>query len=85
MFKDIKLPYQKNEEEYYRMKDEELKIITIHNTYRITSVLKVETDITARISASLTGRAVILVIMYVKIFKMALLFLSVTSKCVCDC
>ena len=26
MFKDIKLPYQKNEEDYYRMKDEELKI-----------------------------------------------------------
>jgi hypothetical protein len=31
--------------------------------YRITAVLKVETDIIASISASLTGRAVILVIM----------------------
>jgi hypothetical protein len=37
--------------------------------YRITSVLKVETDIITTISANPTGRAVILVIMYVKIFK----------------
>jgi hypothetical protein len=36
--------------------------------YRITSVLKVETDIIASIEASLTGRTVILVIMYVEIF-----------------
>ena len=33
------------------------------------AVLKVETDIIASISASLTGRAVILVIMYVEIFR----------------
>jgi hypothetical protein len=26
MFKDIKLPHPKNEEDYYRMKEEELKI-----------------------------------------------------------
>ena len=36
---------------------------------RITGVLKVETDIIASIRASLTGRTVILVIMYVEIFK----------------
>jgi hypothetical protein len=41
----------------------------IYNRYRITAVLKVETDIIASISASLTGRAVILVIMYVEIFR----------------
>ena len=38
-------------------------------TYRIMSVLKVETDIITSIVASLTGWAVILVIMYIKIFK----------------
>jgi hypothetical protein len=37
-----------------------------NSIYRITGVLKVETDI---FSASLTGRTVMLVIMYVKIFK----------------
>ena len=36
------------------------------NIYRITAVLKVETDIIASIAASLTGRAVM---MYVEIFK----------------
>jgi hypothetical protein len=41
----------------------------IYNRYRITAVLKVETDIIASISVSLTGRAVILVIMYVEIFR----------------
>ena len=41
--------------------------------YRITSVLKVETDIIASIEASLTGRAVILVIMYVEIFKIGII------------
>ena len=35
----------------------------------ITTVLKVETDIITSIAASLTGWAVILVIMYVEIFK----------------
>ena len=37
--------------------------------YRIAAVLKVETDIIASIAASSTGWAVILVIMYVEIFK----------------
>jgi len=37
--------------------------------YRITAVIKVGTDIISSITASLIGRAVILVIMYVKIFK----------------
>ena len=37
--------------------------------YRITSVLKVETDIVASIAASPTRRPVILVIMYVDFFK----------------
>jgi hypothetical protein len=41
----------------------------IYNRYRITAVLKVETDIIASIAASLTGRAMILVIMYVEIFR----------------
>jgi len=36
------------------------------NIYRITAVLKVETDINASIAASLTGQAGI---MYVEIFK----------------
>jgi hypothetical protein len=44
--------------------------------YRITSVLKVETDIITCITASPTGRAVLI---YVKIFKTLLLFLSVKS------
>ena len=37
--------------------------------YKITAVMKVKTDIIANIPASLIGRAVILVIMYVKTFK----------------
>ena len=37
--------------------------------YRITAVLKVETDIIASIAASLVGLVVILVIMYVEIFN----------------
>jgi hypothetical protein len=49
---------------------------------RITAILKVEMDIITSIAASLTERAVILVIMYVKIFKNVVIVLSVTSKCV---
>ena len=37
--------------------------------YRITTVMKVETDIITNITVSLIGRAVLLVIMYVEIFK----------------
>ena len=40
------------------------------NTYRITSILKVETYIIINIAASLKGRTVILVIMHVETFKM---------------
>ena len=39
------------------------------NLHRITEVLKFETDIITSITASLTGRAMLLVIMYVEIFK----------------
>jgi hypothetical protein len=39
-------------------------IITVFNKYRITVVLKVKTDIIARIAASPKGRTVILVMMY---------------------
>jgi Mg2+/citrate symporter len=41
-------------------------IYTIGGTYRITTVLKVKTDIIVSMAASSIGRAVILVIMYVK-------------------
>ena len=51
-------------------------IIIISFSYRITAVVKVETDI---ITTSLKGQAVILVIMYVKTVKMTLLLLLVTS------
>ena len=37
--------------------------MNVHTTYRITAVLKVETDILTSMAASLTGRVVILVIM----------------------
>jgi len=43
------------------------------------TVLKVETDIIARISASQIGRHVIVVIRYVEPSELTLLFLSVTS------
>ena len=42
--------------------------------YRITSVLNVKTDIIVSIAVSPTGQAVILVIMYVKIFKTGISF-----------
>ena len=44
------------------------------NRCRITAVLKVEKDIIASIVASLTGRAVILVIMYVEILILSVVF-----------
>ena len=40
-----------------------------YNKYRISAVLKVETDIITSIVASPKGQTVILVIMYVEIFK----------------
>ena len=50
--------------------------------YRITAVLKVETDIIASIAASSTGQAVILVIMYVEIFKTGVVvFISDVKTC----
>jgi hypothetical protein len=45
------------------------KISSGYKKYRITTVLKVETDIIASIAASPTGRAVVLMIIYVEIFK----------------
>jgi hypothetical protein len=42
--------------------------------YRITAVLKVETDIIVSISVSLVGWAMILVIMYIKTFKTVIVF-----------
>ena len=42
--------------------------------HRKTAVLKVRTDIIASIAASPTERAVIPVIMYVKIFKTGIIF-----------
>ena len=41
----------------------------IHDTYEITAVLKVKTDIITSIAVRLIGRTVILVIMYVETFK----------------
>jgi hypothetical protein len=41
------------------------------STYRITAVLKVETDIFIGVKASLIGRSAIIMIMYVKTFKTA--------------
>jgi len=54
-------------------------ILLIH--YRITAVSKVETEIIASIAASQTGRAVILVIMYVEIFKTGTIFIIDVKMC----
>ena len=45
--------------------------------FKITAVMKIETDIIGRIVASLTVRGVILVIMFVEIFKLLILSVSV--------
>jgi len=47
----------------------------IVDIYRITVVMNVETEINSSITASLIGQAVILVIMYVKSFKTAVIVL----------
>ena len=39
------------------------------HVYRITAVMKVETDVIASITASMIGRAAILVMMYVEIYN----------------
>ena len=50
--------------------------------YRITAVLNVETDIITSMAASLTGGAMILVIMYVDIFKTGIIvFISDVNMC----
>jgi len=49
------------------------------NQYRITGILKVETGIITSIVASPTGRAVILVKMFVEIFKTGVIVLSVLN------
>ena len=45
------------------------KLTDNNNKYRVTAILKVETDIIANISASLVGRAGIFVIMSVEAFR----------------
>ena len=52
-----------------------LSFFITYDRYRITTALKVETDIIASIEPSLIGRAVILVTMYVERFKKKLLTL----------
>ena len=47
--------------------------------YRMTAVLKVETDTITNITACPIGRGAILVIIYVETLKLTLLFLSVMS------
>jgi butyrate kinase len=52
------------------------------NIYRITAVLKVETDIITSIAAGLTKQAVILVLKYVEIFKTdVIVFISDVKMC----
>jgi hypothetical protein len=52
------------------------------NKYRITTVLKVETDIISSIAASPIGWAMILLIIYVKIFKTGVIvFISDVKIC----
>ena len=66
----------------------------VSDTYRITSVMKVETDITVGISASVMkvetdiivsisaspiGKAVILVVMYVRTYKIQLMILFLSA------
>ena len=43
--------------------------MVVYNKYRITVVMKVETDIITSIAASSRGPTVILTIMYVETFK----------------
>jgi hypothetical protein len=52
-----------------KYKQSATKYYTENNKYKITAVLKVETDMIPNITESLTGQAVILVIMYVKTFN----------------
>jgi len=63
----------------YFMLQPDLSIINIKHLfiYRITAVMKIETI--ASIATSLIERAVVLVLMYVQIFKLTLLFLLVVS------
>ena len=46
-----------------------MSLISTHNKYRIMAILKVETDIIAKISVSLEERAGIFVIMSVMAFR----------------
>jgi len=62
-----------------------IKTVQLNNCvikYRITKILKVETHIIASIAASPTGRAVILVIMYVEILKTGIIvFIGDVKMC----
>jgi len=56
--------------------------INLSAIYRITAVLKVGTDIIVNIAACPTGRAVILVITYVKTFKTGVIvFIDKVKMC----
>ena len=44
-------------------------MLVLSDTYRITTILKVETDIIANVSVSTIGRAAIFVIMSVEAFR----------------
>jgi len=56
--------------------------INLSAIYRITAVLKVETDIIVSIAACPTGRAVIIVITYVKTFKIGVVvFIDEVKMC----
>ena len=58
--------------------------INLSAIYRITAVLKVETDIIVSIAACPTERAVILVITYVKTFKIGVIVFNRRSQNVFD-
>jgi hypothetical protein len=48
----------------------------------MTSAIKVESDIITSTTASLSGRAVILIIMYVENFKLTIFCLAATSSAI---
>lgn len=56
--------------------------INLSAIYRITAVLKAETDIIVSIAACPTGQDMLLVIMYVKIFKTCVIvFINEVKMC----
>lgn len=53
-----------------------MRLFYLDNKFRTTAVMKVETDIIASVTVSVSP------VKYVETFKLTLLFLSVTSQCV---